>query len=170
MQGQGGRQDQPSIVHPRRRSSKAIWMRSGWLSDSIFWVLLAWGRFGVTKAIIPDGPEHFLTPSARRDTHLFGGLGLNIPENGRGLIISAKPPQQTQPPALAGLVQSILRTCPDHYDYGRELAGRTGRTVRRLIATSRYRWLHRPPVRQIAPACSPIFGQFAPLSCRCRNT
>ena len=45
--------------------------------DSIFWVLLAWGRFGVTKAIIPDGPEHFLTPSAHRDTHLFGGLGVN---------------------------------------------------------------------------------------------
>ena len=61
----------------RRWSSKAIWMRSGWSSDSIFWVLLAWGRFPVSKAIIPDGPEHFLTPSARRDTHLFGGLGLS---------------------------------------------------------------------------------------------
>ena len=61
----------------RRWSSKAIWMRSGWSSASIFWVLLAWGRFGVTKAIIPDGQEHFLTPSAHRDTHLFGGLGLN---------------------------------------------------------------------------------------------
>ena len=51
-------------------------MRSGWSSDSIFWVLLAWGRFGVTKAIIPDGQEHFLTPSARPYTRLFGGLGV----------------------------------------------------------------------------------------------
>ena len=50
-------------------------MRSGWSSASIFWVLLAWGRFPVSKAIIPDGQEHFLTPSAHRDTHLFGGLG-----------------------------------------------------------------------------------------------
>ena len=63
----------------RRWSSKAIWMRSGWSSASIFWVLLAWGRFPVSKAIIPDGQEHFLTPSAHRDTHLFGGLGLRQP-------------------------------------------------------------------------------------------
>ena len=35
-----------------------------------------WGRFCVIKATILDGPEHFLTPSAHRDTHLFGGLGL----------------------------------------------------------------------------------------------
>ena len=33
----------------RRWSSKAIWMRSGWSSASIFWVLLAWGRFPVSK-------------------------------------------------------------------------------------------------------------------------
>ena len=39
---------------PWRWSSKAIWMRSGWSSASIFWVLLAWGRFPVSKAIIPD--------------------------------------------------------------------------------------------------------------------
>ena len=40
-------------------------------------MLLAWGRFPVSKAIIPDGQEHFLTPSAHRDTHIFGGLGLS---------------------------------------------------------------------------------------------
>ena len=61
----------------RRRSSKVIWMRSGWSSGSICWVLLVSGRFPVSKAIIPDGQEHFLTPSAHRDTHIFGGLGLN---------------------------------------------------------------------------------------------
>ena len=55
-------------------------MRSGWSSASIFWVLLAWGRFPVSKAIIPDAQEHFLTPSAHRDTHLFGGLGVRNDE------------------------------------------------------------------------------------------
>ena len=29
----------------RRRSSKVIWIRSGWLRHSIYWVLLFWGRF-----------------------------------------------------------------------------------------------------------------------------
>ena len=60
----------------RRWSSKAIWMRLGWLSGNIHWVLLVWGWFCVSKTIIPDAQEHFLTPSARRDIHLFGGLGL----------------------------------------------------------------------------------------------
>ena len=36
----------------KRWSSKAIWMRSGWLRGSIYWVLLVWGRFGVTKTIL----------------------------------------------------------------------------------------------------------------------
>ena len=62
-------------------------MRSGWSSASIFWVLLAWGRFPVSKAIIPDAQEHFLTPSAHRDTHLFGGLGLNGEEY-RGTVLN----------------------------------------------------------------------------------
>ena len=51
-------------------------MRSGWSSGSIYSVLLVSGWFAVSKAIIPDAQEHFLTPSARRDTHPFGGLGL----------------------------------------------------------------------------------------------
>ena len=51
-------------------------MRSGCSSSSIYWVLLVSGRFCVSKTIIPEAPEHFLTSSARRDTHLFGGLGL----------------------------------------------------------------------------------------------
>ena len=60
----------------RRWSSKEIWMRSGWSSGSIFWVLLVWGGVCVSKTIIPEAQEHFVNPSARRDTHLFGGLGL----------------------------------------------------------------------------------------------
>ena len=60
-----------------------IWIRSGSLRGSIYWVLLVSGRFCVSKTIIPEAPEHFLTSSARRDTHLFGGLGVR-----RGIIIS----------------------------------------------------------------------------------
>ena len=30
----------------------------------------------LSKTIIPDAQEHFLTHSTRRDTHLFGGFGL----------------------------------------------------------------------------------------------
>ena len=41
-------------------------------------MLLEWGRFPDSEAIIPDAQEHFLTPSAHRDTHLFGGVGLII--------------------------------------------------------------------------------------------
>ena len=63
----------------RRRSSKATWMRSGWLRGSLYWVLLVSGWFCLSKTIIPDAQEHFLTPSARRNTHPFGGLGLMNP-------------------------------------------------------------------------------------------
>ena len=60
----------------KRWSSKATWMRPGCSRDSICWVLLLWGRFAAPQTIIPESQEHFLTPSARRDTHPFGGLGL----------------------------------------------------------------------------------------------
>ena len=39
-------------------------------------MLLVWGCFSVSKTIIPDAKEHFLTHSARRHTHPFGGFGL----------------------------------------------------------------------------------------------
>ena len=74
--GQGGRKEQPALL-TRRWSSKAIWMRSGCSSGSICWVFLVSGRFPLSKTIIPDAKEHFLTPSPRRDAHLFGGLGLS---------------------------------------------------------------------------------------------
>ena len=38
-------------------------------------MLLVSGWFCVFKTIIPVAQEHFLTPLARRHTHLFGGLG-----------------------------------------------------------------------------------------------
>ena len=43
MQGQGGWQGQPSISH-HRWSSKATWMRLGWMRGSIYWVRLVWGQ------------------------------------------------------------------------------------------------------------------------------
>ena len=57
-------------------SSKTICRRSGWMRGSIFWAVLVWGQFRVSKTIIPEAQEHFLTPSARRYIHLFGGLGV----------------------------------------------------------------------------------------------
>ena len=60
----------------RRWSSKAMWMRSGCFSGSVYWVLLVWGCFSVSKTIIPDAQEHFLTHSTRHHTYLVGGLGL----------------------------------------------------------------------------------------------
>ena len=54
------------------------WIRSGSLRGSIYWVLLVSGWFAVSKTIIPEAQEHFLTPSARRDNHPFGGLGLRL--------------------------------------------------------------------------------------------
>ena len=34
------------------------------------------GQLCVSKTIIPEAQGHFLTTSARRDIHLFGGLGI----------------------------------------------------------------------------------------------
>ena len=75
----------------RRRSSKVIWMRSGWSSASICWVLLVSGRFAVSQTIIPEAQEHFLTPSAHRDTHIFGGLGLMGSETWPGVSVLVEP-------------------------------------------------------------------------------
>ena len=69
----------------RRWSSKAISMRLGSLRGSI---LDAPGLgFCVSKTIIPEAQEHFLTLSARRDTHLFGGLGLRRDRPGPSVSI-----------------------------------------------------------------------------------
>ena len=70
----------------RRWSSKAMWMRSGCFSGSVYWVLLVWGCFSVSKTIIPDAQEHFLTHPTRRDTYLVGGLGLRLPPPGCWLL------------------------------------------------------------------------------------
>ena len=50
-------------------------MRSSCSGGSICWVLLLWGRFAVSQTIIPEAQEHFLTPSAPRDTQPFRWIG-----------------------------------------------------------------------------------------------
>ena len=59
------------------KTTKTTRIRSGLLRGSIYWVILGLGSVCCYKTIIPEAQEHFLTPSARRDTHLFGGLGLS---------------------------------------------------------------------------------------------
>ena len=62
----------------KRWSSKVTWIRSGSLRGSIYWVLLVSGRVCLSKTIIPEAQEHFLTPLARRDTQILSvdwGLG-----------------------------------------------------------------------------------------------
>ena len=51
---------------------------AGWIGKRM---LLVWGQFCVAETIIPEAQEHFLTPSARLNTHLFGGLGLRLKPN-----------------------------------------------------------------------------------------
>ena len=51
--GESGRKEQAGIGH-QGRSSKVIWIRSGWLRGSIYWVLLFRGRFFCYKTIIPE--------------------------------------------------------------------------------------------------------------------
>ena len=56
--------------------SKVIWIRSGWLRGSIYWVLLVLGSVCGYKTIIPEAQEYFLVSSGPRYTPSFGGLGL----------------------------------------------------------------------------------------------
>ena len=53
-----------------------IWIRSGWLRGSIYWVLLVLGSVCCYKTIIPEAQEHFLVSSGPRYTPSFGGFGL----------------------------------------------------------------------------------------------
>ena len=62
----------------RRWSSKVIWMRSGWLGGSIYWVLLFRDRFAVAKPL-SQIQRRTLWPLQDADpTPSFGGLGLTM--------------------------------------------------------------------------------------------
>ena len=52
-------------IHRRRR------VAAGWMSKR---ALLCFWDNGLERQTPPRNQGHFLTPSARRDTHLFGGL------------------------------------------------------------------------------------------------
>ena len=62
----------------KRRSSKVIWIRSGWLRGSIYWVLLFRGRFFATKPLSQKHRSTFLPPQDANPTPSFGGFGLRL--------------------------------------------------------------------------------------------
>ena len=68
----------------RRWSSKAIWMRSGWLRGSIYRVLLFWDRFSVSKPLSQIQRSTLLFLQQASYTPSFGGLGLM--RDGRGRV------------------------------------------------------------------------------------
>ena len=61
-----------------RWSSKAIWMRSGWLRGSIYRVLLFWDRFSVSKPLSQIQRRTLLFLQQASYTPSFGGLGLTM--------------------------------------------------------------------------------------------
>ena len=61
----------------RRWSSKAIWMRSGWLRGSIYRVLFFWDRFSVSKPLSQIQRRTLLFLQQASYTPSFGGLGLS---------------------------------------------------------------------------------------------
>ena len=88
-------------------------------------MLLVSGWLAVSQTIIPDAQEHFLTASTRRDTHIFGGLGLK--RNGAGFrqFVSERPDWFLDAPGqyrqeidhtgifipTGGARQSIIKVC-----------------------------------------------------------
>ena len=72
---EGGRRSSPALT--KRRSSKVIWIRSGWLRGSIYWVLLFRGRFFATKPLSQKHRSTFLPPQDANPTPSFGGFGFS---------------------------------------------------------------------------------------------
>ena len=72
----------------RRWSSKAIWMRSGWLRGSIYRVLLFWDRFSVSKPLSQIQRRTLLFLQQASYTPSFGGLGIMLKRE--GLVVNHK--------------------------------------------------------------------------------
>ena len=87
-------------------------------------MLLVSGRFTVSQTIIPEAQEHFLTPSAHRDTHIFGGLGF-----GHGLNGVATLPNDDTVSVTAGYLPAGY----EWRDRAATLAGPTGKLVNRVL-------------------------------------
>ena len=64
----------------KRWSSKTMRIRPGWLRGSIYWVLLFWGRFAITKPLSQIQRSTFSTFQMASYTHSFGGFGLRLPD------------------------------------------------------------------------------------------
>ena len=75
----------------KRRSSKVIWIRSGWLRGSIYWVLLFRGRFFATKPLSQKHRSTFLPPQDANPTPSFGGFGMRRKSGAREAFRHAKP-------------------------------------------------------------------------------
>ena len=60
----------------RRWSSKAIWMRPGWSSGNIRWVLLVSGWFSLSKTIIPEAVSTFF--SLHHDATITSSVDLGL--------------------------------------------------------------------------------------------
>ena len=74
MLGQGGWQDHPGMAY------QAVIVEGdldavGVIRRQHLLGAPGQGQFGLSKTIIPEAKGNFLTPSNRRDAHLFGGLG-----------------------------------------------------------------------------------------------
>ena len=61
----------------RRWSSNAIWMRSGWLRGSIYWVLLVSGRFSVSKPLSQIQRSTLCLLQGLSPRPSLGGFGLS---------------------------------------------------------------------------------------------
>ena len=66
----------------KRWSSKVIWIRSGWLRGSIYWVLLFRGRFSVAKPLSRIQRSTFLPLQDANLTPSLGGFGLSLDPDG----------------------------------------------------------------------------------------
>ena len=76
MLGQGGWQDHPGMAY------QAVIVEGdldavGVIRRQHLLGAPGQGQFGLSKTIIPEAKGNFLTPSNRRDAHLFGGLGIS---------------------------------------------------------------------------------------------
>ena len=90
----------------RRWSSKAIWMRSGWLPGSIYRVLLFWDRFSVSKPLSQIQRRTLLFLQQASCTPSFGGLGFT-----RSGATLAKSPSSTCR-ATQAHHQAVVRRLP----------------------------------------------------------
>ena len=89
----------------KRRSSKVIWIRSGWLRGSIYWVLLFRGRFFATKPLSQKHRSTFLPLQDANPTPSFGGFGLSL-----GVTQDRRPVPGTRH-AFEGAVDRIGKPC-----------------------------------------------------------